>query len=104
MFTVTPDAARQIHSSTSHSKSDGLPLRIAASKKPDNSIHYGMGFDEKTAEDSNHTSEGIEIIIAPASQDLLKNTVLDYVELEPDKFQFIFIDPDKQDNNNVAPE
>ena len=93
MFTVTPDAARQIKISATQGKSEGMPLRIAASTNPDNSIHYGMGFDDKKDDDQSMLSEEIEIIIAPFSLGLLKNIILDYVELEPGKFQFIFTNP-----------
>ena len=37
-------------------------------------------------------SQGVTLLIAPQSRDLLENITLDYVELEPGDFQFIFID------------
>ena len=93
MITLTPAAAAQIRLSAEQSKSQGMALRIAATRNSDQSIHYGMGFDDAKEEDISITSEDIEIIVSPASADLLKNTVVDFVELEPEKFQFIFMNP-----------
>ena len=81
MITVTAEAAKQIKLSAKQGKSEGMPLRIAATRNEDESIHYGMGFDD------------IEIIVSPISAELLNNTVLDFVELEPGKQQFIFMNP-----------
>jgi len=93
MITITPSAAAQIKISADQSKSEGMALRIAATRKQDNSIHYGMGFDNVNEDDISITSEDIEIIIAPASVKLLKNTTIDFIELEPEKYQFIFMNP-----------
>lgn len=93
MITITPAAASQIRLSAQQSKAEGIPLRIAATRNSDNSIHYGMGFDDSKEDDISVTSEDIEIVIAPASAPLLNDTVLDFVELEPGKMQFIFMNP-----------
>lgn len=93
MITITPSAAAQIKISADQSKSEGMALRIAATRKKDNSIHYGMGFDNVNEDDLSITSEEIEIIVAPASAKLLKNTTIDFIELEPEKHQFIFMNP-----------
>ena len=93
MIKVTIEAAKQIQLSTQQGKIENLPLRIAATKNDDGSIHYGMGFDENKEGDISVTSEGIEIIVSPISADLLKDTTLDFVELEPGKSQFIFMNP-----------
>jgi len=52
-----------------------------------------MGFDENKADDVKVEAGDIEIIVSASSADLLKDTTLDFVELEPDKFQFIFMNP-----------
>lgn len=93
MITITPSAASQIKLSAQQSKSEGMPLRIAATRNSDNSIHYGMGFDDSKEDDVSVTCENIELIVSPGSAILLKETVLDFVELEPGKFQFIFLNP-----------
>jgi iron-sulfur cluster assembly protein len=93
MITVTEEAAKQIKVSAKQGNAEGMPLRIAATKNEDNSIHYGMGFDDSKDEDIAVTSRDVEIIVSPTSAELLKDTVLDFVELEPGKHQFIFMNP-----------
>ena len=93
MITVTPAAAAQIKLSAEQGKAEGMSLRIAASRNSDNSIHYGMGFDDSKEDDVVVTTEDIDIIISNDSAPLLKDTTIDFVELEPEKFQFIFLNP-----------
>ena len=93
MIEITPKAAEQIKLSIQEGQMDGLQLRIAATRNEDNSIHYGMGFDEIKESDVSENSSGIDIIISPMSAELLKDTRLDYVELEEGKHQFIFLNP-----------
>ena len=93
MITVTPAAAAQIKLSADQGKAEGMSLRIAASRNDDNSIHYGMGFDDSKEDDISITSGDVEIVVSPVSAELLENTVLDFVELEPGKQQFIFMNP-----------
>lgn len=93
MITVTEEAARQIKLSAKQGKAEGMPLRIAATKNEDESIHYGMGFDDSKEDDISVTSREVEIVVSPVSAELLKDTVLDFVELEPGKHQFIFMNP-----------
>ncbi|MCK5396120.1 MAG: iron-sulfur cluster assembly accessory protein [Gammaproteobacteria bacterium] len=93
MITVTPAAAEQIKLSVEQSEADGLSLRIAAQRNDDNSIHYGMGFDDSKDGDVTVVAGDIEIIVSASSAELLKDTTIDFVELEPEKFQFIFMNP-----------
>ena len=93
MIEITPEAAAQIKLSIQEGQTNGLVLRIAATRNEDNSIHYGMGFDEIKDSDISVTSSEVDIIISPISAELLKETRLDYVELEPGKHQFIFLNP-----------
>ena len=46
MFTVTPEAAKQIELAVQNSDAQDMALRIAAKRNPDGSVEYGMGFDE----------------------------------------------------------
>jgi len=93
MITVTPAAAAQIKLSAEQGKTEGMSLRIAASRNDDDSIHYGMGFDDSKEDDVTVAAADIEIIVSASSADLLKDTTIDFVELEPDNFQFIFMNP-----------
>jgi iron-sulfur cluster assembly protein len=102
MITITSAAAKQISTSANQGNMEGLSMRIAAKRNPDGSIHYGMGFDDQQLEGDLHIiSEGINIVISETSKILLEGTTLDYVELEPDEFQFIFMNPN--DANYTPP-
>ena len=95
-ITVTETAAEQIKRSALETQADMLPLRIAATKQADGSIHYGMGFDDvgnDKNDDLSYSSHGINIVVANSSIELLKGTVIDYVELEPKQFHFVFMNP-----------
>ena len=94
--TITESAAQQIKKSALETQADSLPLRIAATKQAEGSIHYGMGFDDvgsSSGEDLNFTSNGVNIVIAKSSIELLKGTTIDYVELESKQFHFVFLNP-----------
>jgi len=94
MITVTPAAAQQIKDSAKQGQAEGLPLRIAATRQADGSLHYGMGFaEEDTQKDLSYASEGVTIVVSPVSLDLLNNTVIDYVELDNGDKNFIFKNP-----------
>jgi iron-sulfur cluster assembly protein len=92
MFTLTTTAAQQIQEAAATSGAQEMALRVAAKIDPDGSKQYGMGFDDPTEEDMKLDLKGVAIVIAGESQVLLADTVLDYVELNPGEFNFIFID------------
>lgn len=94
MMTITPSAAEQIKASASQQDVGDMALRIAAKKVEDGSIEYAMGFaDQLTEGDVKFISEGVEIVLAPTSAELLKDAVIDYVEIEPGQHSFIFSNP-----------
>lgn len=94
MITVTPPAAEQIRLSARQGRMEGLAMRIAATRNPDGSIHYGMGFDDNELEGDVHiTSQGITLVVSGSSMLLLSGMTLDFVEIEPGSFQFIFLNP-----------
>ena len=92
MFTVTSAAALQIQQTATTSGAQGLVLRIAARVDADGSMQYGIGFDDPKDEDMKLELEGVSVVIADEYQELLTDTVLDFVELSPGEFNFIFID------------
>ena len=95
-ISVTEIAAEHIKKSALETQADSLPLRIAATQQADGTIHYGMGFDDvgnKKDDDHSYFSHGVNIVVADASHELLKGTVIDYVELEPKQFHFVFLNP-----------
>jgi len=80
-----------------------MAMRIAATRNPDGTLHYGMGFDDNRMEGDIHiTSEDIEIVVSGSSMQLLQGMTVDFVELEPGTPQFIFINPN--DPNFSPPE
>jgi iron-sulfur cluster assembly protein len=94
MITLTPAAIAQIRISAEQGDMQGLAIRIAAKRNPDGSIHYGMGFDDNLIEGDAHIdADGIEVVISESSQELVNGMTVDYVEIEPDTFQFIFLNP-----------
>lgn len=92
MFTLTSAAARQIQQAASSSGAQEMALRIAAKVDVDGAMQYGMGFDDPKEEDMKLDLDGVAVVIANESQVLLVDTVLDYVELNPGEFNFIFIE------------
>jgi len=94
MFTLTTAAAKQIQQAANDSGAHEMALRIAAKKDADGAMQYGMGFDDPQDEDMKLDLEGVAVVIAGESQELLFDTVLDFVELNPGEFNFIFMESD----------
>lgn len=97
MIRITVEAARQIQSAASGADAEKLGLRIAVKRGAGGSIEYGMGFDAERKNDLQLISEGVMLLVSPHSKELLQGTVLDFVELAPGEFQFIFINPNEPD-------
>lgn len=94
MITVTPAAAAQIRLAAKQGHMEGMALRIAAQRDAEGAIQYAMGFDDSTrSDDTRFSSEGVELVVASTSTILLDGTTLDYVELEPGRNEFIFMNP-----------
>ena len=93
---VTQAAAEQIKKAALESKLENTPLRIAVTRQDDDSFHYGLGFDDvgnNSEKDHAFKSNGVEIVVAHSSYELLNGTTLDYIELEPKQFHFVFLNP-----------
>ena len=93
MFQVTPAATKQIRESAQRSDAEGMALRVAARQVADGSLEYGMGFDDSGDDDLPLEFDGLTVLVAAHHQPLLDDTVLDFVELQPGEFAFIFIPP-----------
>lgn len=91
MFTLTSAAAQQIQKAAQDSGAQDMALRVAARMEPDGSIGYGMGFDDTGDNDMRLQIEDVSVVIAEHHVQLLDDTVLDFVELEPGEFNFIFV-------------
>ncbi len=93
MFTLTTVAAEQVLKAAKEGGAEGLSLRLAASQQADGTIEYRMGFDASTEEDIRFQSEGVDIVMTPEDVPLLDEAVMDFVEIEPGKPHFIFLNP-----------
>ena len=103
MITITPAAAEQIRTSAKQGQMTGMAMRIAATRNPDGTLHYGMGFDDNQLDGDVHiTSEEIDIVVSESSMPLVQGMTLDFVELEPGASQFIFMNPN--DPNFTPPD
>lgn len=97
MVSVTPNAARQIQIAANDSGAAGMSLRVAAHfDEHANEIQYGIGFDEPHEEDQQIEAYGVTLLVSPLSRAAVDNITIDYVEIEPGDFRFIFIHPDDQ--------
>jgi iron-sulfur cluster assembly protein len=102
MFTLTAAAAEQIRRAAEAEDGAGALARLRVAAKIDDGddgggLSYGMGFDEERENDLVIESEGVTVLISPPSQSLLEETTLDFIELHPGEFQFIFLNPHEQE-------
>ncbi|HET9821079.1 MAG TPA: hypothetical protein VFQ16_04575 [Burkholderiaceae bacterium] len=91
MFNITAAAAAEIRAAAHRSQADGMALRVAARALDDGSIDYGLGFDEEREHDETAEAHGLTLLLGRSSRPYLANTTLDYVELEPGQFGFVFV-------------
>jgi iron-sulfur cluster assembly protein len=91
MFNLTPAATQELLAAAARSDAEGLALRIAARQIADGSIEFGMGFDEERADDVAAQFDALTVLIGSPSKPLLDDTVLDFVEIEPGRFGFVFM-------------
>ena len=90
---ITESAAQQIAVAAEQGEMEGLALRIAAKRRSDGSIDYVMGFDAPQETDSRVEAFGVAVVVAPTSTELVDGMTLDFVELEPGRSDFIFLNP-----------
>jgi iron-sulfur cluster assembly protein len=103
VFQVTSTAAEQIRNAA-EVQDDNPSLRVAAKIDEDGELVYGMGFDEERENDIVIECEGVTLLVAPRSHELLDEATLDFVELRPGEFQFVFINPKEGGcSENTAP-
>jgi len=101
MITVTPQAAEQIAKSTPQAGPGEACLRVAARLDDKGVIEYGMGFDDKADGDTQVVANGVTILVSTGSVELLTGATLDYVEINPGEWRFIFVNPN--DPSHKAP-
>ncbi len=102
MISLTKEALKIIKNEIKKDSNQGYKLRIAAMKRDNLNFHYAIGFDNNiTGNDQILKIDDIEIVISSISYDLCEGMTIDYVEIEKNKFNFIFLNP--KDPNYVAP-
>jgi iron-sulfur cluster assembly protein len=94
MFNISPDAATELRAAAMRSGASGMALRIAARPLADGSIEYGMGFDDERENDESTELDGLTVLLGAKSRPYLAGTLLDYVEVEPGRFDFVFVPSD----------
>ena len=95
MITLTPAAAAKIREAAQEAGVDEPRIRVAAQRAPDGEFQYAFGFDDLGVQehDFRFQSEGVEIVVSRDSMPLLDGATLDFVEIEPGDFRFIFLNP-----------
>ena len=94
MISLTGAALEQIRHSAEVGGLQSMPLRIAVKEQEDGSFHYAMGFDDQRLPgDTFLNFDGVDLVVAVQSKELADGMTIDYVELEPGKSEFIFLNP-----------
>ena len=103
MITVTPQAAQQIAKSAQQADAGSACLRLAARLGDKGVLEYGMGFDEQADGDTQVAANDITILVASGSVELLTGATLDYVEINPGDWRFIFLNPNDPSHKPPKP-
>lgn len=104
MITITKSAAEQIRKASELADAEDMYLRVAAKREEDGNIEYGMGFDDMSPQDQLYSSGGVDVLVAESCRDLLQGATLDYVEMSPGVFEFIFNNPNDARHRAHSPE
>lgn len=105
MFNVTTTAVQEILVAAERSGAEGMALRIAARRGPGGRIEYGMGFDDEREDDQRLQFDSLAVLLGAPSRALLAGTVLDFVEVQPGSFDFVFAahEPTPADHGSATP-
>ncbi|MBL1278326.1 MAG: iron-sulfur cluster assembly accessory protein [Ectothiorhodospiraceae bacterium] len=93
IITFSPLAIDVIKKNLKESEHGALAFRIAAKTTADESVEYGIGFDEPKEDDVLLEEAGFKAIVSPDCVELLNGTHIDYVEIEAGQHHFIFLNP-----------
>jgi iron-sulfur cluster assembly accessory protein len=78
MITLTPRAAQQIRTMKSELNAPTKRLRVLVESGGCSGFQYGMSFDEPKPDDTELTSEGVAILIDPASLAYMNGSSIDF--------------------------
>ena len=95
MITITQAAAAQIRKAAAESGDATPVLRVAAQLAADGSIDFGMGFDQARPGDTAAEIDGIHVVVAAPSRELVEGARIDFVEMEPGDYRFVFAPADE---------
>jgi iron-sulfur cluster assembly protein len=98
MIKISPHAAEQIRAAAQQSGVTDIVLRVAAKITPEGKYEYGFGFDERGETDLHVVCEGIAVVMSPQSGELVEDALIDCVEIEPGKHEFVFFNPNDPDH------
>jgi iron-sulfur cluster assembly protein len=101
LITITTVAALQIRKSAQQQEQRELHLRLAARLTDGGTIEYAMGMDDEADGDVRVVASEVNVLISPGSVELLAGATLDYVEINPGDWRFIFVNPN--DPSHTAP-
>jgi iron-sulfur cluster assembly protein len=93
IITFSPTAIARIKANLQEGEHDNMALRIAATMAPDETVNYGIGFDESKEDDVQFTVEGVNFLVGADSVELLHGAHVDFVEIEKGQHHFIFLNP-----------
>ncbi len=91
MFSVTEAASAEILAAAQRSQAQDMALRVAARRQADGTLSFGMGFDDWREQDEATEVGALRVLVGASSRDLLADHCLDYVEVEPGRFDFVFL-------------
>lgn len=78
MITLTPRAAGQIRQMQKDLGAEGKALRLLVESGGCSGFQYGMSFDEPKADDQRCESEGVPMVLDPASAAYLGGSHVDF--------------------------
>ncbi len=78
MITLSSRAANQVRTLQTEQSSDAKRLRVFVETGGCSGFQYGMSFDEPKTEDAQFESEGVKILIDPASLAYLDGSLIDF--------------------------
>ena len=78
MITLTPRAARQVQSMLAGSGTPTRKLRVFVETGGCSGFQYGMSLDEAKAGDEEFVSEGVAVVLDPASLAYLNGSTVDF--------------------------
>lgn len=78
MITLTARAARQVESMRASAGGGEKRLRVLVESGGCSGFQYGMSFDEPKQDDASFESEGVAILVDPASLAYLSGSTIDF--------------------------